>query len=36
MKNLIIISLMLIFAVGCCPEEAPAKELTDEELMENF
>ena len=37
MKNLIILSLLLIFAVGCkseAVEEVPVKELTDEEIKE--
>ena len=35
MKNLMILSLLLIFAVGCKSEvieEVPVKELTDEEI----
>jgi hypothetical protein len=39
MKNLIILSLLLIFAVGCkseVVEEVPVKELTDEEIEKIF
>ena len=37
MKNLMILTLLLIFAVGCKSEvieEVPVKELTDEEIKE--
>jgi len=39
MKNLMILTFLLIFAVGCkseCVEEAPVKELTDEEIEKIF
>ena len=39
MKNLMILSLLLIFAVGCKSEvieEVPVKELTDEEIEKLF
>ena len=39
MKNLMILSLLLIFAVGCKSEvieEVPVKELTDEEIEKIF
>ena len=39
MKNLIILTLLLIFTVGCkseAVEEAPVKELTDEEIEKIF
>jgi len=39
MKNLMILSLLLIFAVGCkseCTKEVPVKELTDEEIEKIF
>ena len=38
MKNLMILSLLLIFAIGCKSEceEAPVKELTDEEIEKIF
>ena len=39
MKNLIILSLLLIFTVGCkteTVEEVPVKELTDEEIEKIF
>ena len=37
MKNIMILTLLLIFAVGCkseAVEEVPVKELTDEEIKE--
>ena len=37
MKNLIILTFLLIFVVGCkseAVEEVPVKELTDEEIKE--
>ena len=38
MKNLIILTFLLIFAIGCKSEceEAPVKELTDEEIEKLF
>jgi len=39
MKNLMILTLLLIFAVGCKTEtieEVPVKELTDEEIEKIF
>ena len=38
MKNIMILTLLLIFAVGCKSEceEAPVKELTDEEIEKIF
>ena len=39
MKNLMILTLLLIFAVGCkseAVEEVPVKELTDEEIEKIF
>ena len=39
MKNIMILSLLLIFAVGCkteTVEEVPVKELTDEEIEKIF
>ena len=39
MKNLMILTLLLIFAVGCkseAVEEVPVKELTDEEIEKLF
>tara|TARA_Y100000996_G_scaffold322403_1_gene258467 strand:+ start:1258 stop:1377 length:120 start_codon:yes stop_codon:yes gene_type:complete len=39
MKNLMILTLLLIFVVGCkseAVEEVPVKELTDEEIEKIF
>ena len=39
MKNLMILTLLLIFAIGCkseAVEEVPVKELTDEEIEKLF
>ena len=39
MKNLMILTLLLFMAVACkseCVEEAPVKELTDEEIEKIF
>ena len=39
MKNLMILTFLLIFAVGCksdAVEEVPVKELTDEEIEKIF
>ena len=39
MKNIMILTLLLIFAVGCkseAVEEVPVKELTDEEIEKIF
>ena len=39
MKNIMILTLLLVFAVGCKSEvieEVPVKELTDEEIEKLF